>query len=99
DFAKFSELVSQHCDFVYLGKGLKSETRPEIIIAYEKPGPQTPDGLNLAFQDGHSEFTRWPAITTAFEATNAYLKKNGKMEVDVKSLMKAANIVDGMPMP
>jgi len=98
NFANFAEQVAAHSDFVYLGRGMKAETNSNVVVAYEKPGPHTPDGLNLAYQDGHAEFARWPTMSAAFEATNVYLKKNGKPEVDVKALAKAAGVPEpGMP--
>jgi hypothetical protein len=99
DFAKFAAEVAAHSDFVYLGRDTKSEVNAGVIVAYEKSSPQTPDGLNVAFQDAHVEFVMWPRMAAAFEATNAYLKKNGKSEVDVKALMRAAGYVDGAGLP
>jgi len=100
DFAKFSAEVAAHTDFIYLGKDTKSEVNGGVIVAYEKPGAPTTDGLNLAYQDGHVEFMTWPRMPTAFEATNAFLKKNGKPEVDVAALQRRAGVggaVNGLP--
>jgi prepilin-type processing-associated H-X9-DG protein len=98
DFAKFAATLAAHCDFIYLGKGLKAETNEDVIVAYEKPGRNTPDGLNVAFQDGHAEFVRWTDMAKKFEATNTYLKKNSKPEVDVKAMLRMASVPDpGMP--
>ncbi len=99
DFAKFSVEVAAHCDFVYLGKDGKSDLDAGVIMAYEKSNAGTPDGLNVAFRDGHVEFILWTRMPTAFEATNAALKKAGKAEVDVKALLRAGGFVDGAAMP
>jgi hypothetical protein len=98
NFAQFATQIAAHCDYVYLGKGLKAEMDGDVVVLYEKPGPHTPDGLNLAFQDSHVEFVRWAGMQTAFEATNTYLKKNSKPVVDVKAMLRAAGVADpGMP--
>jgi prepilin-type processing-associated H-X9-DG protein len=98
DFAKFAAQVAAHCDFVYLGGGTKSSVDAGVVVAYEKPGPNTPDGISVAFQDGHVEFITWLRLPAAFEATNAFLKKAGKPEVDVEALNRRANPVGtGLP--
>jgi hypothetical protein len=90
DPAKFAQQVAEHCDFVYLGKSTKSEVNAGIIVAYEKPGPNTPDGINVAFQDAHVEFVSWLRLPAAFEATNTYLKNAGRPQVNVDALVRQA---------
>ncbi len=95
DFAKFSEQLEQHTDFVYLGKGMKSDTDAALILAYEKPGMYARDGLNLAFKDAHVEFVPWRAMEETFKKTNEHLRKNQLPPVDVKDLMARSGV--GLP--
>ena len=100
DITGFASELARHCDYVYLGKGTKSEVNAGVIVAYEKPSSQTPDGLNVAYQDAHAAFIPWAQMSAAFEATNAFLRKNGKSEVDVKFLMRSAGVLEaggGLP--
>jgi hypothetical protein len=88
DFDAFCKKVDEHCDFVYLGKGMKSETDASIVLAFEKPGAWNHDGINLAFQDVHVEYTKWKSVPDVLKTTNEYLKKNNLTEVDIDALMK-----------
>jgi competence protein ComGC len=97
DFAKFSDQIAQHCDFVYLGKQTRSDGAADIVVAYEKPGAQTPDGITVAFADAHAEFVRWADVTQAFQATNDRRKKDGLTSVDTRALMQAAGVGAGGP--
>jgi hypothetical protein len=100
NFTQFAAQVAAHSDFVYLGKDTKSEVNAGVIVAYEKPSAQTNDGLTVAFQDAHAEFIPWPRMAATFEATNAFLKKNNKPQVDVKALMRGAGVLEegaGLP--
>lgn len=99
DFAKFSDQVAQHCDYVYIARDTKSEVNAGVIVAYEKPSPATADGLNIAYQDGHVEFVAWSRITGTFDATNEILKKAGKPAIDAKALMRAAGVPDTVGLP
>jgi hypothetical protein len=95
DFAKFSEQVAAHCDFIYLGKDTKSDGNAQIIIAYEKPSAHTPDGITMAFGDAHSEFVRWADIVATFQPTNDLRAKDGKPPVDTKVMLQSAGV--GLP--
>ncbi len=98
DFAKFSEQVAEHCDYVYLGKETKSDGNAGIVVAYEKPSPRTPDGISVAFGDAHAEFVRWANVPQIFQATNDRRKKDGKTPIDTDALMKAAGVgAGGLP--
>jgi prepilin-type processing-associated H-X9-DG protein len=99
DFPKFAAQIAEHCDFVYLGKGMKNTADASIIVAYEKPGPQSIDGMNLAFGDGHAEFVRWVALQQAFGPTNDYLTKKGLAPVDVQDMMRKAGVPPPRGMP
>ncbi len=87
DFAKFAAQVDQHCDYVYLGKGMKSEINANVAVAYEKTGPGITDGINIAFQDAHVEFVRFAMLPQAFRETNDYLAQHNLPRVDVNALM------------
>ena len=90
DYDAFCKKVDEHCDFIYLGKGMKNESDASIAVAFEKPGPHAINGINMAFQDCHVDYTRWKEVPDVLKATNVYLKKNGLGEVDVDALLKAA---------
>jgi hypothetical protein len=87
DFAKFSQMVAQHCDYVYLGKGTKGNADASIVVTYEKPGPQTRDGMSISFGDAHAEFVRLDSLEQIFSATNDQRKKLGLPEVNVREIM------------
>ncbi len=95
DFAKFSESVAEHCDYVYVGKDTKSEADASIVVVYEKPSKQTPDGITVAFGDAHAEFIRWANVVETFQPTNDKFKKDGKSAIDTKAMMQAAGV--GLP--
>jgi hypothetical protein len=93
EFAKkYGAQVAEHCDFVYLGKGRKNDIDATLVLAYEKPGPWSRDGINIVYGDGHAEFIRWAGVPEEFKAINAELKKLGKPEVDVADMMKKAGV-------
>lgn len=48
--------VTEHSDFVYLGKGQTTAAPADRIILYEKPGAHDADGMNMLYGDGHVEF-------------------------------------------
>ncbi|HVT81034.1 MAG TPA: hypothetical protein VHM90_10290, partial [Phycisphaerae bacterium] len=90
DYPKFAAMVAEHCDYVYLGKGMKNTTDASLVLAYDKPAPYLTDGMNIAYQDAHAEFIRWPAIQQEFGPTNDALKKQGLPTVDVVSIYNKA---------
>jgi prepilin-type processing-associated H-X9-DG protein len=92
DPAKFAAVVADHCDFVYMGKGRTNTMAADVVVAYEKQGPGTLDGINMAFADGHVEFVRWAGVEEEFRATNEALKKQGLPEVDVGEMMRKAGV-------
>ncbi len=59
--------VNEHSDYIYLGRGLKSTSPANKIIAYENP-VQLADGINILFADGHVEFVGFFAIDEVFKA-------------------------------
>ena len=89
DFAGFAKEIDAHCDYVYLGKGTTNTTDSSVVLAYDKIGPYSREGINLAFMDVHTEFTQWKDLPEAFKATNEYRKKIGVPEVDVDALLKS----------
>jgi hypothetical protein len=91
DFAKFSQLVAEHCDYVYLGKGTKGTADASIVVTYEKPGPQTRDGMSVSFGDAHAEFVRLDNLEEVFGATNEMRKKQGLPEVNVREILIKSN--------
>ncbi len=92
DFAKFSQEVDKHCDYVYVGKGLKADSDASIIVIYQKPGPWTSEGIPVAFADSHAEFIRMgPGMEEAFAATNDLLKKKGLPTIDVQDIIKKSS--------
>ncbi len=92
NFPAFAAQVAQHCDFIYLGKGTTASTDAGIIVAYEKPGPQVRDGMNMAFGDGHVEFVRFAGLAQTFGPTNDLLKKNGLPPVDVQAILNQSGV-------
>ena len=87
DFAAFAQEVDAHCDFVYLGAGLTNQVASDLVLLYQKPTPDTADGLIVGFQDGHSEFVTTAALPAIFKATNKMLAKAGKTPVDTDALV------------
>jgi prepilin-type processing-associated H-X9-DG protein len=92
DFAAFSKVVDAHCDYVYLGNGLKMEdvaNNQNTVLCYEKPEVAS-GGINALFWDGHVEIIMQGRLEEEFKATNEFLKKNKLPEVDVEVLKKGA---------
>ena len=76
DWHGIEDTINEHCDIIYLGKGMKSTVDSSIIIAFTKPSlPSSKDGVNCVFGDAHVEFVRREALQSTFEATNE-LRKN-----------------------
>lgn len=46
--------------YVYLGRGLKNDIGPEVVVLHDRPGDHT-DGMNVAYGDGHVEWHDLPA--------------------------------------
>jgi prepilin-type processing-associated H-X9-DG protein len=54
-----------HCSYIYLGKGLTTQTiTPDIVVAYEPPAIWAGQGGNVLFGDGHVEFINMPAMNS-----------------------------------
>jgi hypothetical protein len=91
DPAKFAETVAAHCDFIYLGKGTRMTNMPlasQMVLVYGKPGPHSPDGINVGFYDGHISFYRLSGLEEAFSQTNAYRQAQGLPPIDVQDIIK-----------
>lgn len=95
----FPKTLAQHTDFVYIGKGVGNDSDSSIVILYERPRPGIRDGMNLAYEDGHVEFTRWSQLPEAFKATNDYRQAHNLPPVDVNAILKAVNAPNAAPAP
>jgi prepilin-type processing-associated H-X9-DG protein len=90
DIDGFTRRVDAHCDFIYLGKGMASGIDSSVAVAMEKPTPHLSEGINIAFQDGHVQFVKWPAVRDTLSRTNIYRKAHNLPEIDVDTLLKSA---------
>jgi prepilin-type processing-associated H-X9-DG protein len=90
DFEAFARKVDEHCDFIYFGKGMDGGTAPSIAVAMEKPRSGLSEGINIAFQDGHVEFVKWPSVRDTVSRTNLYRKAHNLLEIDIDALLKSA---------
>lgn len=41
--------------YVYVGKGMKNDIGPDVVVLHDRPGDH-PDGMNVAYGDGHVEW-------------------------------------------
>ena len=90
DFDAFAKEFDSHCDFVYLGKGLKSrDSQPNEIMCYEK-ATLNAKGICALFYDGHCEWVAINVLPQMFKTTNASLKARDLPEVDVAAMLKTA---------
>jgi RNA polymerase sigma factor (sigma-70 family) len=48
--------VTDHTDYVYIGKGQTNRAPADRILMYEKPGAHGGEGMNLLYADGHRQF-------------------------------------------
>ncbi len=95
----FPKTLAAHTDFVYIGKGVGNDSDASIVILYERPRPSLRDGMNLAYDDAHVEFSRWSQLPEAFKATNDYRKAHHLPPVDVNAILKAVNAPNAAPAP
>jgi prepilin-type processing-associated H-X9-DG protein len=59
--------VSDDSDYVFAGAGLSQGADPAIVIAYEKQGETTADGVNVLYADGHVEFDTPAQLKSSLE--------------------------------
>jgi hypothetical protein len=89
NFAKFAEQVDEHCDFVYVGGGMKATVDASMVLAYEKPHGQ-PEGINVAFQDAHVEFCRYNGLAEVFRPIDTY-----RVQHKLPAIMMPGVVVNG----
>ena len=95
DFNKFSDQVTQHSDYIYIGDGfsMADANASQVIIAYSKPGPGLNGGINAAYLDGHVQWVPGPSLAFTFQATNDARRQKKLPEVDVQTLMQQLGVV------
>ncbi|MCL2647723.1 MAG: hypothetical protein FWD61_12055 [Phycisphaerales bacterium] len=86
NFAAFAKKVDEHCDFVYVGKGMWSGhlDDPSVLVVFEKPDARLMDGINMAFgilkkEGAYVEFVKY--------------KTKNDMGADVRYTLERANEV------
>jgi prepilin-type processing-associated H-X9-DG protein len=62
--------VNEHSDYVYVGKGLKSDAPADRVTVYEKETDHGGDGMNMLYGDGHVEFQNAQAARREIEQLN-----------------------------
>ncbi len=90
DFPKFSAVVDAHCDFVYLGKDMKTSApdAANIAILYQKPVAALQKGTVVAFMDGHCEMVAWGNVEHSLAPTVAYRAKSNLPPIDMDAIRK-----------
>ena len=61
--------VDGHCDFIYVGAGIRAGDPPTIIVLCTKPGVVA-GGRVIGFVDGHAEFVAERDFNAALDANN-----------------------------
>jgi prepilin-type processing-associated H-X9-DG protein len=89
DLQSFVHDLDDHCDFIYLGKGIggpqldENEITQNVALLYDKPNPKLSHRINIAYIDGHVSSYRLDQLATAFAATDALRAKSNLRPIDI----------------
>jgi prepilin-type processing-associated H-X9-DG protein len=67
---KQASWITDHTDYIYLGKAMNNTAAPDTVVCYEKDQDHK-DGMNLLFGDGHVEYLRLPEAKKMIEKSGA----------------------------
>ena len=88
DLQSFAHDLDEHCDFIYLGKGIggpqldENEITQNVALVSDKPNPKLDRRINIAYIDGHVSFYRPAQLAAALAATNALRAKSNLPPID-----------------
>ncbi len=89
--------LDAHSAFVYRGKGLPSTSDSNMVLLYERPRPATPQGIMVAFFDGHAELVPWMSLKDKFQPLNDFRRAQGERPIDMDSLIPVAAQTNATP--
>jgi prepilin-type processing-associated H-X9-DG protein len=92
DWTTIRKIVDDHCDVVYVGAGLATNTKEagQIIIAYFDPRKvHDPRGINALFLDGHCALISARELADVFKASNKARADAGYEEISLPQLQAA----------
>jgi prepilin-type processing-associated H-X9-DG protein len=94
DLQSFIHDLDEHCDFIYLGKGIggaqldENEITRNVALLYDKPAHKLGRQINIAYIDGHVSYFRPSQLAAAFTPTNTLRAKSGLPPIDLAPFKK-----------
>ena len=74
---QMSQLLRDHCDYVYAGAGFSENASGSDIVIYERPGRNYGLGQTIGFGDASAQWIPWDKMPEVFRKANALRRQKG----------------------